>query len=52
MQRRISLQILVNLDPVPGTFHTSESARNQVQKILTEAIPWYKPIVVDVSEDN
>jgi hypothetical protein len=41
--RRIALTVYVNLDPVPGTFHTEESARETVQRILDQTVPSYFP---------
>lgn len=45
-RERIMLSVMVDLDPVPGTFHTPESARDSVQAILLSSIPHYEPIVV------
>ncbi len=42
---RIKLGVYVDLDPVPGTFHSADSSRNQVSRILNESIPHYKPTV-------
>lgn len=42
---RIHLGVFVDLDPVPGAFHTADDARNRVANILGKAIPWYKPHV-------
>lgn len=51
MQRqRVTLTVQVDLDPVPGTFHTKESAVEQVQHILYSSIPHYRPLVTDVQE--
>lgn len=44
-KERIKLEVYVNLDPVPGTFHSKESARNVVDRILKESIPHYEPMV-------
>lgn len=53
MQRkRIKLEVYIDLDPVPGTFHSKESARNQVAAILNEAIPHYLPMVSTTSEEQ
>jgi len=43
--KSLTLIVTVNLDPVPGTFHTQESAQEGVQAILTSMIPHYKPDV-------
>lgn len=44
-RQRIKLEVYVDLDPVPGTFHTKESAQNVVRSILAEMIGHYNPIV-------
>jgi len=44
-QNRIKLEVYVTLDPMPGTFHSKESARNVVDAILKERIGHYNPIV-------
>jgi hypothetical protein len=49
-RKRIKLEVYMDLDPVPGTFHTKESARNQIAAILNQSIPWYNPIVSTTSE--
>lgn len=45
-RKRIKLEILVDLDPVPGTFHTPESAKQCVEAILLSSIGHYHPIVL------
>lgn len=46
MQReRIKLDVHVDLDPVPGTFHTKGSARDAIARILQDHIPHYSPTV-------
>lgn len=42
---RITLTVGVNLDAVPGAFHTPESAEEAIQAILDNAIGHYKPRV-------
>lgn len=42
---RITLLVDVELDPVPGAFHTPESAERNIQNILSRMIPHYKPTV-------
>jgi hypothetical protein len=49
---RIKLAVCVDLDPVPGTFHTAESARNVVEALLNRAIASYIPTVVVESWDT
>lgn len=47
MQReRIMLEVMVDLDPTPGTFHTKESAEESVQAILLDSIGHYNPVVL------
>lgn len=45
-RQRIKLEVYVDLDPAPGTFHTKESARDWVEAILTERIAHYTPTVL------
>ena len=40
------VEVVINLDPVPGAMHTPESVREIVQQILTNAIPHYDPQVI------
>jgi hypothetical protein len=42
---RIKLEVYVDLDPIPGTFHSKESARNVVARILKQQIGHYNPMV-------
>jgi hypothetical protein len=44
-RERIMLEVYVDLDPTPGTFHSKESARNQIAAILQNMLPHYKPMV-------
>jgi hypothetical protein len=50
--KRVTLTITVevNLDGVPGAFHTKEYAQEAIEDILAHAlsnnIPHYKPLVV------
>jgi len=44
-RKRIKLVVWVDLDPVPGTFHTPESAKENVQAILKSSIPHYNPML-------
>ena len=46
MPKTAILQVIVNLDPVPGTFDSEESAREQVLAILRGSIPHYHPQVM------
>lgn len=45
MKKRIALLVYVDLDSVPGEFHTEESARNSVAGILDDRIDQYNPMV-------
>lgn len=42
---RVRLDVYVDLDPVPGAFHSMDSARNCVGAILRNGIPQYNPLV-------
>lgn len=44
-RRKTVLVIQVDLDSVPGAFHTPESAKKNIQAILDNAIPHYEPRV-------
>ena len=48
--RRITLTVEVNLDPVPGAFHTAEDMTERLQAMLTHAFPWYDPKVTLTEE--
>lgn len=54
MTKRVALTVYVDLDAVPGTFHTIDSARNSIAGILDGRIPHYKPIVsiADIQPEN
>lgn len=41
----VELIVKVNLDAVPGSFHTVESAQRIVQQILVDRIEHYEPRV-------
>lgn len=43
--KRIKLEVYVNLDPTPGTFHTGDSALAVITSLLDSAMPHYKPEV-------
>lgn len=49
---RIKLEVYVDLDLVPGTFYTKESAQNVVRNILNGAIPHYNPVVSIAKEEK
>ena len=42
---RVALLVYVSLDPMPGAFHTKESARNVVHGVLDERLGHYNPNV-------
>lgn len=42
---RTALIVYVNLDQMPGTFHSKESARNVISAILNERLGHYNPMV-------
>src|SRR6478735_10634894 len=42
---RITLEIDVDLDPVPGNFHTAEQAERAIFGLLHMRIPHYDPTV-------
>lgn len=44
-RKRIKLEVYVDLDPVPGFFHSKESAQRAVRNILQDRIPHYNPTV-------
>lgn len=44
-RQRVCFAVYVDLDPVPGTFHSKESARNGIGRLLDERIHHYNPIV-------
>lgn len=45
-RKKVCIEVWVELDPVPGTMHTAESARETLQTILTNSIGHYNPQVV------
>lgn len=47
MPKQIELKVIVDLDPMPGTFSDEESARDAVQQILMDRIPHYNPAVLN-----
>lgn len=42
---RVAFLVYVDLDPVPGTFHTQESAQNSLRAILNQHMKHYCPLV-------
>jgi hypothetical protein len=51
-RKRILLHVYVDLDPMPGTFHTTESAQNAVRSILNDRISHYNPIVSSTTPEK
>lgn len=45
--QRIALMVLVDLDPVPGMFHTREQAKEAVESILLSRVGHYNPVVFE-----
>lgn len=45
IEDRVKLDVYVDLDPVPGAFHSKESARNIIAHMLRERIGHYNPTV-------
>ena len=50
-RERVMLNVMVDLDPIPGAMHTPEGARAIVEAILLSRIGHYDPVVV-VSENE
>lgn len=46
LRKRILIEVAIDLDPVPGAFHTEESARQVVEALLLQLLPHYKPEVL------
>lgn len=44
-RNRVTLIVEVDLDPVPGLFHTAKSAQETVQSMLDASMPHYNPTV-------
>lgn len=42
---RIKLAVYIDLDPVPGAFHSAESAKSIIHKMLVLQIGHYNPMV-------
>lgn len=43
---RVAVTIIIDLDPVPGAFHTPESARQLIEGMILNAAPHYNPVVI------
>lgn len=49
---RVRLDVWVDLDPVPGAFHSKESAQNHVRSILNDRISHYHPMVSTTNDQT
>ena len=49
---RVKLAVYVDLDPLPGGFHTAESAQHNIRALLDHQILHYKPTVSIESYDT
>jgi hypothetical protein len=49
---RIKLSVYVDLDDIPGAFHSAESAQNIVRNILRDTLGHYDPLVSVESSDT
>lgn len=47
---RIKLAVTVNLDPMPGVFHTANSAEGVIKRMLINNMGHYNPDVVLVDD--
>lgn len=45
-RERVALTVLVDLDPIPGGFHTPEQARDAIDALLLSRIGHYSPVVI------
>jgi hypothetical protein len=45
MRTQVTLIVKVDLDDVPGAFHTAEQAQRTIQYLLDQSIPHYNPEV-------
>lgn len=48
---RVKLAVYVDLDAIPGEFHSADSARNVVSAMLQSQIGHYNPVVSIESYD-
>jgi len=48
---RSKFAVYIDLDPVPGTMHTAESAAAVIQNVLNTAVGHYNPHVQIVSPE-
>ena len=45
-KKRIKLELYVDLDPIPGAFHTKEDAAKRAEAILRSSINHYSPVIL------
>jgi hypothetical protein len=45
-RERFAMLVIVDLDPIPGAFHTPEDAKERVEAMLLSNIPHYSPVVI------
>lgn len=48
-RRTATLLVVVELDDVPGTMHTKQSAKEIVRNVLWQRMPNYNPVVFHAS---
>lgn len=44
-RKRVKLEVEIDLDPVPGEFHTDKSARDAIRIVLYHRFGHYNPTV-------
>lgn len=47
----VKLEVEIDLDPIPGAFHTKEDVQMRLQARLDDNIPHYNPKVKIIEED-
>ncbi len=47
----VRLEVEVDLDPIPGAYHTKEDAQMRIQRQLNNSISHYNPKVKIIEED-
>lgn len=53
MSKRISLIVHIDLDDVPGSMHTEQSAQNIIQAILDMRLSPYNPnVAIDLDNEQ
>lgn len=46
MPERVMLNVMINLDQLPGAMHTEQQARDTIEAILLTRLGHYDPVVV------